>query len=95
MVLIVMNPLPFLTRFWKRRIRSLTTAAAVTSLPALLIIRRLRAADALTPTTARPYRPQSFEEEVVFLRLLRAGIIREATPGRYFLNPNTGNDAAA
>lgn len=68
------------------RVRALATAVVLTSLPAQRIVQQFRDVGALTPATARRFHAGSTIDEIEFLRLLRAGIIREATPGRYFLD---------
>ena len=66
-------------------IRALGNVFILNSLPAQDIIRRFREAGALTPATATRFHPSSFGEEIAFRHLLRAGILREPAPGRYFL----------
>lgn len=72
-------------QYWADRARALAHIISVSSLPAQRIVQQFHAAGALTPATARPFHPQSRIELLEFQRLLRAGIIRERSPGRYFL----------
>jgi hypothetical protein len=71
---------------WGPRARAILVRAATSSLPALRIVRLFREAGALTPATARPFRAQSRIEELEFRRLLRTQIVRESSPGRYYLD---------
>jgi hypothetical protein len=73
----------------KQQFRRLTTLVAVSSLPALIIVRQFLDAGALSPVSARPFRPQSLTEQFQFTSLRRIGVIREPTPGRYFLDLRT------
>ena len=66
-------------------IRSLGNVFILNSVPAQQIIRQFREAGALTPATATRFHPSSIGEELAFGSLLRAGILREPAPGRYFL----------
>jgi hypothetical protein len=50
------------------------------------ILRQFRQARALTPDSAQPFHPQSPQERRAFDGLLRLTIIRQAHPGRYFLD---------
>jgi hypothetical protein len=50
------------------------------------ILRQFRRARALTPDSAQPFRPQSPQELRAFDGLLKLTIIRQAHPGRYFLD---------
>ncbi len=50
------------------------------------IVRRLCEAGATRPETARPYRTATDYEDAVFMELLRRTVVREPTPGRYYVN---------
>ena len=79
------NVLQRFAEFWKTRGRALSNFV-VSSLPAQRIILQFREAGALTASTALPFHAQSRIEELEFKRLLRAHVIREPSPGRYFLD---------
>ena len=85
MALLTTNALQRFAEFWKTRGRALSNFI-VSSLPAQRIILQFREAGALTASTALPFRAQSRIEELEFKRLLRAHVIREPSPGRYFLD---------
>ena len=86
MALLTTNVLQRFAEFWTTRGRALSNFVIVGSLPAQRIIRQFREAGALSASTALPFRAQSRIEELWFKRLLRAHVIREASPGRYFLD---------
>ena len=48
---------------------------------------RLEATGATTPGRAQRFHPRNAIEERAFLQLLRSGVIREPTPGRYYVVP--------
>jgi len=81
-----MTTLESFAQFCIHRARALAHVFIVSSLPAQRIIHQFQEAGALTPATARPFRPRSRIEQIEFLRLLRAQVIREPSPGRYFLD---------
>ena len=78
-----------------RHVRAFASAVSINSLPAQAIVQQFRAAGALTPSTAQPFRAHSTIEEFEFRRLLRAQVIREATVGRYYLDRRALNQAMA
>jgi len=80
-----MNTLETVAQYCGNQLRRFIHVFTLSSPPAQRIIQQFRAVGAVTPAMARPFRPQSRIEELEFLRLLRAQIIREASPGRYFL----------
>lgn len=73
-------------QYCRHRVRALTNIFTVGSLAAQRIMQQFRAAGAVTPDRARPFHPQTRIEQIEFLRLLRAQVIREPSPGRYFLD---------
>lgn len=73
-------------QYCRKRVQALTHALTIGTLPAQRIMQQFRAAGAITPATARPFHPQTRIEQIEFLRLLRAQVIREPSPGRYFLD---------
>ena len=86
MALLTTNVLQRFAEFWKTRGRALSNFVIVGSLHGQRIILQFREAGALSPSTALPFRAQSRIEELEFKRLLRAHVIREPSPGRYFLD---------
>ncbi len=80
---------------WTHRIATLALRASLASLPARRIVQQFRDARVTTVWTARSFHPQSFVEQLEFMRLLRAGVIREPAPGRYYLDERTLLDVAA
>jgi len=81
-----MSTLETFALYCTHRVRAFGQAFTVSSLPAQRIIQQFRAAGALTASTARPLHAQSRIEQIVFLRLLHTQVIREPSPGRYFLD---------
>lgn len=74
-------------RKWIARASSLTVVALdLLPLHAQRVVRQLREAGATSPQRAKPYRAQSALEEDAFVRLQRDRVIREPTPGRYYLD---------
>ena len=61
-------------------------AVSASSLPAQQVISAFREARAITPETAQRFHPRSRMEEDAFWNLMRLGIIREPTHGRYYLD---------
>ena len=86
MALLTTNVLQRFAEFWKTRSRALSKFVIVGSLHAQRIILQFREAGALSAATSLPFRAQSRIEELEFKRLLRAHVIREPSPGRYFLD---------
>ena len=66
-------------------IRTLGNVFIVRSLPSQRIIRQFHEARAVSPATATRFHPNSIHEQIAFGHLLRAGILREPAPGRYFV----------
>ena len=81
--------LEMLAKNWGPRVRAILVRATTRWLPALRIVRLFREAGALSPATARPFRAQSRIEELEFRRLLHTQIVRESSPGRYYLDQRT------
>ncbi len=50
------------------------------------LIAALRDAGAVSPSTAQRFHPHSKAEEEAFLRLMRRRVIRQVTPGHYYLD---------
>ena len=66
-------------------IRTLGNVFILSSLPSQRIIQQFREAGALSPATATRFHASAVGEELAFTQLLRAGVLREPAPGRYFL----------
>jgi hypothetical protein len=89
------NDILTLARTWRERLNVVVNSLGTSSLPAQRITQQLRDAGAVSPASARPFRAHSRTEEVEFIRLLRMGIIREPSPGRYFLDQRALDSASS
>ena len=68
------------------RLQSVLVAATVLTPDCRAIVRQFRAARALSPDRAQSSHSQGWFADAAFGRLQRRGIIRETTPGRYYLD---------
>ncbi len=71
---------------WIDAVRSLPMHAGWDPLTERRIIRQLLDAGATSPETAQPFRAHTRYEAAVFLHLVRGGVVREPTRGRYYVD---------
>jgi hypothetical protein len=89
-----MDRLHTISRSLAQRLGLAASLLARSSFPAQRIIRAFAMARAVTSTRAVPFHPSSLIEEAAFSHLLAAGIIRQPSPGRYYLDTRALRNAS-
>ena len=85
-MLLNMRSIRITARVWTDRVRAIIARLPASAETAQSIIQQFRDAGAVSPQAAQRYHPRSSMEEAVFLDLQSRGVIREPSPGRYYLD---------